>query len=161
MNARKAVFLLACIGLLATPVAMGANPVVSDVALAPGGTLIGQVVDTQGVSVPNVEVMVRQPGRKMVTTVSDRSGRFAVSGLRGGPCQVIAANSQHVFRLWTVSTAPPSAMANVMMVSSKAPVVRAQFGGGLRQWGLPALAAGGIVAGVAIATSNADSPGSP
>ncbi len=161
MNARKAIFVLACIGLLAGPVAMGATPVVSDVALAPGGTLIGQVVDTQGFSLPNVEVTVRQPGHTVITTVADRSGRFAVSGLRGGLCQVVAANSQNVFRLWAANTAPPAAKASVMMVSSRAAIVRAQLGAGLlSQWGLPALAAGGIVAGIAVATGDA-APGSP
>ena len=53
-------------------------------------------------------------------------------------------------RAWTAKAAPPVAKRSVMIVSGSQEVIRAQFGGGIGPWVLPGLAAGGIIAGVAV-----------
>jgi len=124
--------------------------------------LVGQVVDQQGIGIPGARVVVRQHERDLVGTVADRTGKFAVSGLRSGTYQLAAANGQATVRLWTAKAAPPVAKSRVMIVSGSDQVIRANLGGGIGPWVLPALAAGGIIAGVAIATSNnSSSPGTP
>ena len=166
---RTLIIALVCVGMvvpngvvLAAGMPQAKQVQISDVALAANGMLTGQVVDQQGIGLANVPVSVRQQGREITKAVTDGAGRFAVSGLRGGTCQLLAANGQAVVRVWTANAAPPIAKTNVMIVSGGSQVLRAQFGGGIGPWVLPALAAGGIIAGVAVATSNSSTtPASP
>ncbi|MHB8900879.1 MAG: carboxypeptidase-like regulatory domain-containing protein [Thermoguttaceae bacterium] len=158
------VIALTCVALVLphTLLAATATPQVkmTDVALGNNGTLVGQVVDQQGLGIADAQVVVLQQGRKPVQTVADQAGRFQVAGLSGGATQLVTAGGQGVYRLWAVNTAPPAANRSALVLSS-GPVVRGQMHHGLGQWLLPGLAAGGIIAGVAIATSNTDSPASP
>lgn len=164
---RMQVIVLMCVGLLAPHSLMGATPAravkIHDVALGDGGTLICQVVDQQGLGVAGAQVVVLQQGRKPVQTVADQTGRFKVVGLSGGTVQVVTAGGQGVYRLWAANTAPPGARQSALLVTG--PVVRGQFMGGMggmSGWLLPAVVAGGIIAGVAVATSNSgSSPSSP
>ncbi len=160
---RTQVVTIVCIGLLVSQSMALAGEmnrqVTTDVALAAHGMLVGQVVDQQGIGIPGARVVVRQHDRDLAGTVTDKNGKFAVSGLRSGTYQLAAANGQATVRLWTANAAPPVAKSRVMIVSGFDQVIRAQFGGGgIGPWILPALAAGGIIAGVAIATSNNSSP---
>ncbi len=163
---RMQAIVLVCVGLLAPHSLMGATPAqrikIHDVTLGAGGTLICQVVDQQGLGVAGAQVVVLQQGRKPVQTVADQTGRFQVVGLSGGTAQVVTAGGQGVYRLWAANTAPPGARQSALLVTD-GPVVRGQFMGGMGGmggWVLPAALAGGIVAGVAAATSNT-SPSSP
>lgn len=164
---RRLVVAMVCIGLLTSQSVVLAGDmnrqITTDVALAAQGTLVGQVIDQQGIGIPGARVVVRQHDRDLVGTVADGTGKFAVSGLRSGTFQLAAADGQATVRLWTATAAPPVAKSQVMIVSGSDQVVRANFlGGGLGPWFLPALAAAGIIAGVAIATSNnSSSPGTP
>lgn len=155
---RTQVVTMLCIGLLVSPSMVLAgdinHQVTTDVALAAQGMLVGQVVDQQGIAIPSARVVVRQNDRDLVGTMTDRSGNFAVSGLRSGTYQLAAANGQAKVRLWTANAAPPVANSRVMIVAGSDQVIRANFGDGLGAWILPALACGGIIAGVAVATSN-------
>ncbi len=161
---RMQVIVLVCVGLMMPHTLLGATPApkvqIRDVALANGGALIGQVLDQQGLGIAGAQVVVLQQGRKPVQTVADRMGKFQVVGLKGGTAQVVTAGGQGVYRLWAANTAPPAAKRSALLLSN-GPVVRGQ-GGHLGGWLLPALAAGGIIAGVAVATSNTNSsPASP
>lgn len=163
---RTQVVAIVCISLLVSQSMVLAGDMnrqlTTDVALAAQGMLVGQVVDQQGIGIADARVVVRQHDRDLVGAVSDRTGKFAVSGLRSGTYQLAAANGQATVRLWTANAAPPVAKSHVMIVSGSDQVVRAQFGGGIGPWILPALAAGGIITGVAIATSNNSStPSTP
>ena len=155
---RTQVVTMVCIGLLVSQSAVFAGDmgrqITTDVALAAHGTLVGQVVDQQGIGISATKVAVQQNDRELVQVVTDRNGTFAVSGLRSGTYQLVAANGQAKVRVWNANVAPPVAKSRVMIVSGSNQVVRAQFGGGAAGWVLPALACGGIIAGVAIATSN-------
>ena len=163
---RTQVVAIVCIGLLVSQSMVLAGDmnrqVTTDVVLAAQGMLVGQVVDQQGIAIPGARVVVRQNERDLVGTVADRTGKFAVSGLRSGTYQLAAANGQASVRLWTANAAPPVAKSKVMIVSGSDQVIRANLGGGIGPWVLPTLAAAGIIAGVAIATSNnSSSPGTP
>ena len=165
---RKQVIAIICIGLI-LPQAVMAAPVppkvqITDVALAQGGMLVGQIVDQQGLGKADTQVVVLQQGRQPVRALTDRAGNFRVAGLSGGTAQVVTEGGQGVYRLWTANAAPPAAHSRALVVAN-GDVVRGQIGcgqGGLGQWILPALAAGGIIAGVVVATSNTDTaPASP
>jgi len=177
---RAQITALVCVGLLLSQSVVLADNIpqakVTDVALTAGGTLTGQVVDQQGIAKAGVQVAVRQ-GRQTLATVTDHAGFFRLSGLRGGTCQVMAGQRQAAYRVWAVNTAPPIAQSSVMLVSRDWLVRGANdcdtgygggghggglFSGGWGPWVLPALAAGGIITGVAVATSNTSTaPASP
>ncbi len=160
---RMQVIALVCVGLLMPQALMAAAPAnvkINDVALGNGGTLLGQVVDPQGLGVAGAQVVVLQQGQKPVQTVADKTGMFQVVGLKGGTAQVATTGGQNVYRLWAANTAPATAKHSALLLSNGS-VVRGQMQG-MGGWLLPALAAGGIIAGVAVATSNTSStPASP
>ena len=161
---RVQIIALVCVGLMLPHTVLGAAPApkvkINDVALGNGGVLIGQGVDQQGIGLASAQVVVLQQGRKPVQTTADRTGKFQVAGLNGGTAQVVTAGGQGVYRLWTANAAPPAAKPSALLLSN-GQVVRGQHHG-MGGWLLPALAAGGIIAGVAVATSNtSSSPASP
>lgn len=155
---RMQIIVLACVGMLLPHMVMGATPApkvqITDVALQNGGLLSGQVIDQQGVGKVAAQVVVLQQGRKPVQTVTDKTGKFQVVGLSGGTTQLVTTSGQGVYRLWTAKAAPPNAKASALLISN-GQVVRGQaYGPAWQGWILPACAAGGIIAGVAVATSN-------
>ena len=161
---RVQVIALVCIGMMLPQAVLGAAPAapakISDVALAANGTLVGQVVDQQGIAIAGAQVVVLQQGQKPVQAVADKSGKFQAAGLKGGPAQVVTSGGQSMYRLWAANTAPPAAKRSALLFGN-GPVVRGQMTG-MGGWLLPALAAGGVIAGVAVATSNtSSSPASP
>ena len=125
-----AVGLLACLGMLISgPVlqaatgdagprgrAAGQPPAVPDVALDAGGTLHGQVVDVQGNPLAGAPVAIRHLNRQVARTISDQSGRFHVTGLRGGAYGIAVGPSSTACRLWVPNTAPPSARPAALVV---------------------------------------------
>ena len=133
------------------PLLPGAASPIGDVALGPGGTLAGQVVDAQGIGIPGAAVSLFQRDAEVARTVTDQGGYFQVAGLRGGSYQVVSADGSAVFRLWNAGMAPPAARPGALVVSG-APALRGQ-GIGWGRWVLPALLAGGVAAGVAVAVS--------
>jgi hypothetical protein len=168
---RKQVIAIVCIGLILPQAVMAApaaaNRQITDVALANGGMLSGQVVDQQGLGKAGVQVVVLQQGRQPAYGRTDHAGNFQVAGLSGGTAQVVTEGGQGVYRLWTANAAPPVAKPRAMLIAN-GQVVRGQAycdpcsSGGIGQWILPALAAGGIIAGVVVATSDSGStPASP
>jgi hypothetical protein len=141
------------------PTAPAAVPV-SDVALADGGVLRGQVVNPQGAPLPSQAVAVRQQQRIIASARTDQDGRFSISGLPGGVYQIATADGAGVYRLWAPQTAPPAAQPAAMIVSGQQ-VVRGQLGGGggvrsflTSPWVLAGLLAAAI--SIPIALSNRD-----
>lgn len=92
---------------------------VQDIALGHGGTLSGQVVDAQGHALAATAVSIRQNGAELLQTNTDRDGKFAVSGLRGGMYQVVSGEGAGNFRLWVEDTAPPAAQPSALIVAQQ------------------------------------------
>lgn len=100
---------------------------ISDVALAPGGMLVGQLLDEAMQPVRGAAVEVQADGQTTASTVTDANGVFAVSGLRGGVHQVVAQNTVENCRLWAPGTAPPNAQPILRYVPGQESVVRGQW----------------------------------
>ena len=134
---RNAAVWLACIGFLSPATLFGAQPtgtapatrVVKDVAMGNGNTLSGQLVNGQGQRLANAPVTIQNNARQIVQTVTDSEGRFQATNLRGGVYQVAAGSTTGVYRLWTATTAPPSATEGLLLVDSQS-TVRGQCASG-------------------------------
>ncbi len=138
---------------------------VIDVALADGGVLMGQVVDTQGVAKANVPVKLTAGEKELAVGKTDANGYFAFRGLRGGMYQLTAAEGTGMYRLWAPRTAPPSAQRGALVVAGQ-DLARGQLGARMRAWLSNPWVVGGIVAtavAVPVAIHNADdnTPSSP
>ena len=137
----------------------------TDVALQPGGLLIGHVVDANGVAKPGAIVAVYYTDQEIVRTTTDANGVFAARGIRGGQYQLVTPGGQSLCRLWAADTAPPAARPNSLVVAhsdSNAPIVRGQFGynpvGDWVEWmeAHPYLTAGTVAAAIAVPLALAD-----
>jgi len=104
---------------------------VSDVALAQGGLLKGQLLNEQMQPVAGTEVTIVANGRTVAATTTDANGVFAVAGLRGGFHQITTAVAIENCRFWIAGTEPPRATQGIQIIASR-DVVRGQWGP--RQW---------------------------
>jgi len=183
---RKIVLSIACLGLLLqTPLAMAAAtsataskaaPVaaqaknqqkvtVFDVGLHKDNTLIGQLVNTQGVPQAKQKISLIQKKRILATATTDKNGYFAFAKVAPGTYSVVAPKSQGICRVWAPKTAPPSSQLGLLMVEGKG-AVRAQEGPIAYWLGKPWVIAGLVGAAVAIPVAihnhqNDKSPVSP
>jgi len=138
---------------------------ITDVALAPGGVLVGQVVDSKGSPVQRIPVTVLRENTPITTAESGRDGRFTVRGLQqGGVYQVAAAEAQGTYRVWAPGTAPPAAQPQATVVTQGALPSRPYSP--LKFWlASPWVAIGIIGAAIAIPiavnAANDDDPASP
>jgi hypothetical protein len=171
---RNMLVAIVCVGLGCPPSVLADGPIVGakDVALRPGGVLVGQVVDQQGTARPGFVVSILQGGRAVVSTSTDTNGIFAAQGLRGGQYQLVTENGQSFCRLWAANTAPPVASDAVVLVTGEQ-VIRGQWGWGAEYGGRwldwvrshPYITAGIVAAAVAAplavaATDDDDGPNS-
>lgn len=151
---------LACLGILIpTPVLQAATapatqpapqtPQAIDVGLHDGGVLFGQVVDAQGKPQTKLSVSLVQKEKVVATATTDAAGYFTATKVPAGTYQVVAGETQGVYRLWAPKTAPPAAQPGAMLVVGQGPV-RAQTGP-IGYWlGKPWVVAGLIAAAIAI-----------
>lgn len=158
---------VACVGMVIPPPAVAAEPMAGamDVALRPGGVLVGQVVDRQGVPRANQTVSIQFGSHEVVRTTTDENGTFAAQGLRGGQYQLVTHEGISVCRLWAHNTAPPAAQPEALVVCGNQ-VVRGQWGArghggplhGSLEWvrAHPYITAGAIAAAIAIPLALAD-----
>jgi hypothetical protein len=140
-----------------------------DVALADGGVLIGQVVDTAGKPQAMAPVSFVTGGKEIARATTDAKGQFRVASLKGGTYQVATTGNSGVYRFWAPRTAPPQSLNGLNMVSGNQ-VVRGQMGGGgffssTGQWIAehPIITAGAIATAIAVplALDDDDDPSSP
>lgn len=134
---------LAAASLLCPQVAGAAQPVpqsqagavrtqkIKDIALRQGGLFVGQVVDRQGAPKTGTKVVMTQQSKVVAVAQTDKQGRFAVRGLRGGVYQVQVGRQASAYRLWTERTAPPSARPAALMVGDSNVALGQNGGGGL------------------------------
>ena len=126
---------LACLGLLAPEAAVvaagpqeasSATPAaipVLDIALGPGQTLCGTVVDPAGVPVAGAPVVLLNGARRTASTETGSDGRFGFASVRGGVYVVETTGSVRICRAWAPNTAPPAANPALLMVAN-GPLVR-------------------------------------
>ena len=132
---RNLVASLCCTAMLSAQLAQAAGPVslstarVADVALTSTGELRGQVLDAQGVPLPQVNVAIGQANQQPMVVATNASGQFSVEGLPAGVYQVQTPHGGGVYRVWAPRTAPPSAQAGILMVDNPQ-VVRGYGGNG-------------------------------
>jgi hypothetical protein len=121
-------------GFATEPIAEHARSAVSiiDVALSEDGILRGQVLDLQGAPMMQTTVAVVQQGEVMATTQTDAQGRYTFDGLNTGLYQVVTEQGLTVCRVWTAEAAPPSALAETLVVDGLQ-TVRGGMSG--RPWG--------------------------
>lgn len=127
-------FVCTCVALsllLQLPVTVAADQSVDsgiqDVRLREGGILTTRVVDLQGNPVVGEQVAIEYNGKQIASSVSDKDGLVAISGLRPGLHGIVTPMGGTVCRFWTTDTAPPAAIG-VPAVVSDAEVIRGQFG---------------------------------
>lgn len=172
LRVRLAALTLACLGTLLpqTPAKAADDPgsagshaavgamAVQDVALAPGGVLQGQVLNSEGFPIPQADVSVWSAGQQVASTRTDVDGNFVVADLHGGSYTVVTGENGGLYRLWTENSAPPHASQRVLIVSGR-DAQRGQSGSGFRRPWRPTTIAmlgflGGIVAGGLIGQAN-------
>ena len=120
---------MSCVGLLIPQAALAAAPTakrtnVLDIAVRPGGLLIGKVVNREGKPKRDVEVALLQNQGEIVRAKTDAEGRFAVQGLKAGSYGLATSSGQISVRLWDAKTAPPKAALGALLVDGG--VVRGQ-----------------------------------
>ncbi len=137
---------------------------VHDVALQPGGLLVGQLLNEQMQPLGGSRVAIRANGQTAAATKTDANGVFAVAGLRGGVHEVVAGDSTEVCRLWAPGTAPPEAESHLRYIPGKGNLVRGQWGpppsyNSMKNWVTNPWVVGGIVVtavGVPVLLNNLD-----
>ena len=95
------------------------QPAVNDVELRPGGTLSGQVVNSAGQPLFRQAIRVQQANREPIEAASDHEGRFRLSGLNAGLCQIEFGDHAVVCRCWSANTAPPVAAKEILLTSGE------------------------------------------
>lgn len=138
---------------------------VSDVALAEGGSLRGQLLSPQGRGLAGVHVTASVGARDLGSTVTDVNGRFELRGLKGGVLTLRAGQSRMTVRAWTAEAAPPAARGDVLLVAGQSQML-GNWGGFknviTNPWVIAGVVAAAVAIPVAIHNSNDDdTPASP
>ena len=164
---------LSCLGILLPQGLSAAVPrqikksAMSDVVLGVRGTLTGQVVDGQGRARVGRTVSVRRGSLLIARVKTDRTGRFTVKNLPGGPYAVTSGTAGQVVRAWAAGSAPPRTAAQLVLVDQPL-IVRGQDGdvagdpeGFLGMSGLGLIAVGATVITIPILISESDGDDDP
>ena len=88
--------------------------VAADIALQRGAILQGQVVNSEGIGVPNEPVRLTN-GKQHWQTQTNEHGCFQLTSLRGGTYQFQAAGQKQLLRAWSAGTAPPRARQGLLV----------------------------------------------
>jgi hypothetical protein len=96
-----------------------------DVQLGTNGDLAGTVFNKKREAVADALVIVRQAGKEIERTRSDKFGDFQIKQLKPGNYHIIAGTGHGLFRVWTAKAAPPKAFKTVKIMSDKS-VIRGQ-----------------------------------
>lgn len=167
---------VACVGIACPSSTWAVEPAVTakDVALRPGGVLVGQVINPQGAGQAGSVVSISQNDKEVVRTTADANGIFAAKGLRGGQYQIMTQDGISFCRLWAADTAPPAATETAVVVTGQeivrgqwAPEMGTSYGGRWLDWvrSHPYITAGIVAAAIATplalaADDNDDGPSS-
>ncbi len=146
------------------------NSAMSDVVLGVRGTLVGRVVDGRGRALSGRTVRVHRGAKLIARVQTDRTGRFTVQNLPGGPYAVTCGSATQLVRAWAAGSAPPRTAAAIVLVDQPL-VVRGQGGEaaagadgflGMSELGLVAVGVTVITIPILIAENDDDAaPASP
>lgn len=100
------------------------QPEIKDAALQAGGMLQGSLLSVNGETQSGRDVQLLSRGEVVARTVTDSEGRFGFRGLRPGLYALQADGVASGYRVWADAAAPPSAVSEVLLVSSQSSVVR-------------------------------------
>jgi hypothetical protein len=147
------------------PAAGGPAPVrIADVTLDARGSLLGVVVNVEGVPVSGAAVTLSRGDVEVGRTVTDGLGRFAIEELRGGTHQLATGRYATLVRIWSPGTAPPHARSLALLVVG-GDVVRGQVPMGqflTSDAFVFSVLAGALVAvPIAVHATNDEAPSSP
>jgi hypothetical protein len=148
---------------------------IDHVSLHPDGSLIGQVVDRQGIPQADLVVEFLVEGKPIARTTTQRDGRFVIRNLPVGLHEIRFGGSVATVQLWLPSAAPPVARTVALLVRDENIVLgqngrrckcgsnhcKCPLGG---RCGSPLLFRGAVVAGIAagvtVWAATSDPPGS-
>ena len=100
---------------------------VRDVTLSAGQVLSGRVVNSQGDSIPQADVSIRQGNNSVGHVKTDHQGQSRFSNIKPGVYTLTTKGAEQTLRAWGEKTAPPSASEHAVLVMSDE-VVRGQGG---------------------------------
>lgn len=80
-----------------------------DISLGKDGTFKGRAVTANGNPVEGATVVLKQANAEVAHSVTDQNGQFTMNDLKSGVYQVKAGNTEGSYRLWSETTAPPTA----------------------------------------------------
>ncbi len=95
---------------------------IPDVEMHQVGAVQGTFVNGQGKPVEGAKVALRQRGKVVATTDTNKGGKFQFQNLRGGTYEIATVRGNAAFRLWAPKTAPPSARTGVLIVAQEGTV---------------------------------------
>lgn len=98
---------------------------IHDLRLDNNGGLGGQVVNASAAPIQDSKLELRQNGKVLATTASDRTGTFSFANVRPGVYQVVVNQGGVACRVWSHDAAPPAAKEKLLIVSDPA-VMRGQ-----------------------------------
>lgn len=124
---RSTMMLLACLGLLTSPV-LAAEPVVPgpnvnqrlvmDMVLTEAGGLRGEVWDSLGHPQIAADVMLWKDTELVGQTRTDADGQFQFEGLRTGMYRLATPEATVACRVWGKTVAPPNARQSLLVVTN-------------------------------------------
>lgn len=95
---------------------------IRDVELDQSGTLRGQLLTPEGAALADCQITVSRFGKLAGETTTDKEGKFAVAGQKGGTFELRGGDAVAWVRLWTHDSAPPAATKAALLVTEKATV---------------------------------------
>lgn len=98
---------------------------VLDVRLGNNDSLSGYLVNHDGAPVTGAIVSLRQSGRILSSTATDARGAFRIEPVPGGVYDLAVSRRSQPIRVWTASSAPPTAQSAAVFVVAEN-VVRGQ-----------------------------------
>lgn len=89
---------------------------IPDLLLGIDGTMTGRVCDRTGKIIEGTKVDLKQNNKTIGVAVTNRDGIYKFKDVKAGVYRVSSGNTEGTFRVWTRSTAPPSAKEHALLV---------------------------------------------
>lgn len=107
------------------PHTRSSHELVRDVQLSRDQMLEGVVIDAQGNTLPQRNVLIRLPSGRGYQARTDADGRFRLGPLRGGMYHLSSGQGAVLIRAWKHATSPPAARSFITLSADQS-VTRGQ-----------------------------------